>query len=323
MRNSKNSLGKAVLKVLYMGIAMSLLLVQSCRQNKKEKQSEVPVAEPNPVIEIVTENMEFQAPDTIPSGWNTWRYINKSVQPHFILIDHPVDSITVKEFEEELLPPFGEGITKLYEGKNEEAFAAFGKIPEWFGGTEWPGGVGLISPGHTAETTLKLDPGYYIIECYVKMSNGMFHTNMGMFKPLIVSEEPSTLKEPVGDIAVDISSEQGIVFNPPTKAGTYVFSVNYIDQIKHEHFQGHDVNLVKIDEPADMDSLEVWMNWLELKGLIDPAPKGFTFLGGVNDMPAGNKGYFKITLTPGKYALISEVPKPASKNMLKIFEITE
>jgi len=267
--------------------------------------------------------MEFQAPDTIPSGWTTWKYINKSVQPHFILIDDYPDSITVKEFKKELLPPFGEGITLLYEGKKEEAFAAFGKIPEWYSGTKWPGGVGLVSPGQTAETTLNLKPGYYIMECYVKMSNGMFHTNMGMYKELIVSDEKSSLKEPTADFSIDISIENGIVFDPPEKAGTYMFSVNFIDQKKYENFEGHDINLVKIDANADITKIEIWMNWLNLNGLIDPVPEGFTFLGGVNDSPAGTKAYFKAKLKPGKYALISEVPNASSKNLLKTFEVSE
>lgn len=323
MRTSKNHIRKAVRMLILIGISANFFLTQSCKIDKKEMQSKTANAEKDNVIEIITENMEFQAPDTIPSGWNTWRYINKSVQPHFILIDDYIDGITVKEFKEELLPPFGEGITKLYEGKNEEAFAAFGKIPEWYSGTIWPGGVGLISPGKTAETTLKLEPGYYIIECYVKMSNGMFHTNMGMYKELIVSDEQSTMKEPVADFAIDISSENGIIFNPPTKAGAYTFSVNFLDQKKYENFEGHDINLVKIDEKADVTTIEAWMNWLDLKGLIDPVPEGFTFLGGVNDMPAGNKGYFRAKLEPGKYALISEVPNASSKNMLKTFIVSE
>ena len=57
------------------------------------------------------------------------------------------------------------------------------------------------------------------------MSDGKFHTNMGMYKEHIVSEETSDVKEPAADIAIDISSENGIVFNPPSKAGTYIFSL--------------------------------------------------------------------------------------------------
>jgi hypothetical protein len=65
------------------------------------------------------------------------------------------------------------------------------------------------------------------------------------------------------------------------------------------------------------------MDWSNPKGLIEPAPKGITFLGGVNNMTEGQKGYFSVNLTPGRYILISEVPNPASKNMLKTFTVSE
>ena len=38
------------------------------------------------------------------------------------------------------------------------------------------------------------------------------------------------------------------------------------------------------------------MNWANPKGLIEPAPIAVTFIGGVNDMPEGNKGYFTANL---------------------------
>ena len=57
------------------------------------------------------------------------------------------------------------------------------------------------------------------------------------------------------------------------------------------------------------------------KGLIEPAPNAVTFIGGVNDMPEGNIGYFSANLEPGNYALISEVPNALSKNMLKTFVV--
>lgn len=309
--------------LMYTVLLVTLLFIQSCKNEKKGTTLKAIQTENEVVIEIITEDMNFIAPDTIPQGWNTWRYINKSNQPHFILIDHYKEGVTVKEYEEEILPPFGEGIAKLYEGKSDEAMAAFGKFPEWYAETKWHGGVGLISPGKTAESTIKLEPGYYIIECYVKMNNGMFHSNMGMYKELIVSDKKSTIEEPTADVVVDISSKKGIVFNPPTEAGTFTIAVNFLDQKKYGNFVGHDVNLVRIAENSDVATLEAWMNWIDLEGLIDPVPKGFEFLGGVNDMTAGSKGYFKAKLEPGNYALISEVPNSSSKNLLKTFVISD
>lgn len=318
-----------VTKVYYKGLSAIFLLafasvlfyMQSCKSETGENTASSD--EPENVVDIVTEAMEFQMPDTIPSGWNTWRYSNKSNQTHFILIDKYPDGITLDSVKQRVLPVFGDAMTLINEGNSEEGFAAFGKFPQWFSQVKWPGGTGLISPGHTAQTTLKLDPGYYMVECYVKMNTGMFHTNMGMIKELVVSDNVSSMQEPVANVTINISSDSGIVYDPPVNAGTYTFSVNYLDQIAYPNFLGHDINLVKLDADADEKVLEAWMDWRDPKGLIEPAPQGFIFLGGVNDMPEGSKGYFTADLEPGKYALISEVPNASEKNLLKTFQITE
>ena len=323
MNTSKNYFqGLSPIPLLLIFI-LALAGLQSCKSNKKKTNNDLVEAENQNVIEIITENMEFQMPDTIPSGWNTFRYKNLSPQTHFFLVDKYPEGKTLEDAKTFVIPAFTSGMKLINEGKPEEGFAEFGKLPEWFSEVVFLGGSGLISPGHTGETMIKLDPGYYIIECYVKMSNGVFHSSMGMTKALIVSDLDSENKELKADIAIDISSTAGIEFNNSITSGTHIFSVCFKDQIVHENFVGHDINLVKLDETADLKALEQWMNWVDPKGLIEPAPNGITFLGGVNDMPAGHKGYFTIKLEPGQYALISEVPNALSKNLLKTFVISE
>ncbi|MEJ2114397.1 MAG: hypothetical protein P8X62_12195, partial [Flavobacteriaceae bacterium] len=103
-----------------------------------------------------------------------------------------------------------------------------------------------------------------------------------------------------------------------------IFEVYFKDQIVHENFTGHDINLVKLDDNADLKELEAWMNWVNPSGLMSSStPKGVTFLGGVNNSPAESTQYFEVDLTPGNYVLISEVPNTSSKNMLKTFEVTD
>ncbi len=302
------------------------LLIGTCacdNQAKKEKVKAEQQKEKEHVVQIVTETMDFQMPDTIRSGWQTFRYINKSYETHFFLLDKYPEGKTIEDGEKEILPPFQEGMDLINAGKPEEAGAAFSKLPEWFGKVIFSGGSGLISPGNTSVTTLKLEPGYYVVECYVKMQNGMFHSVMGMVKELIVTADSSNQAPPKADVRIDISSSEGIVVDGEVSKGSQTFAVHFKDQIVHENFVGHDVNLVRLDENADLDKLENWMNWVDPKGLITPAPEGFTFLGGVNDMPAGSTGYFTVNLVPGNYALVSEVPNASAKNMLKTFRVTE
>ncbi|MCK0132090.1 hypothetical protein MWU59_11325 [Flavobacteriaceae bacterium F08102] len=299
---------------LFIIILSTILLLPSCKKDKKEKEH---------AIEIITEDMDFQMPDTITSGWNTFRYKNLSSQTHFFLVDKYPEGKTSKDAENLVAPVFDSAIQLIMNGKTEEGYAEFAKLPDWFSEVVYVGGSGLLSPNQIGETTLNLKPGKYIIECYVKMSNGIFHTSMGMTKDIVVSTEDSGNSALTSDVDIRISSTDGIVFNDSIGSGMHIFSVFFKDQVVHENFVGHDINLVKLGENANLEELENWMNWANPKGLIEPAPHAITFLGGVNNMPAGNIGYFSAELEPGKYALISEVPNASSKNMLKIFEVTD
>ena len=304
------------------GLALLFFIFQACKTEKKDVIKETDKEE---VVEIITNAMDFQSIDTISSGWNTFKYINKSEETHFFLLEkYPINK-SINDGRVEVFPVFQSGMDLINEGKPEEALEEFGNLPEWYSEIIFSGGSGLVSPGETGFTTLNMKPGYYVMECYVKMENGKFHSVMGMSKPIVVTNSNSGNSEPGENFSISISSAQGITYDAtklPLK-GARSFEVIFIDQITHENFVGHDINLVRYDDSVDLKVLESWMNWADPKGLIAPAPQGITFLGGVNDMPAGSTAYFQANLKPGNYALISEVPNTISKNMLKTFKITE
>ena len=319
------------MKSLQKGILFSIAIVccitffNSCKTDKKKTQkntieTEEKVKKEN-VITIITENMEFQMPDTIPSGWNTFKYFNKSPQTHFFIVEKYPEGKNSEDAKKFVIPVFDNAMKLINEGKSKEGFAEFVNLPEWFSKVVFLGGSGLLSAEKTGKTTLYLKPGNYMLECYVKMSNGVFHSSMGMVKDVVVSKNDSGNTEPDVDVNVTISSTDGIVFKDSVFAGRRTFSVFFKDQTVYETFVGHDVNLVRIQNKTDLENLENWMNWADPKGLIEPAPSDVIFLGGVNDMPAGNKGYFTAILEKGMYGLISEVPNPSDKKLFKTFEV--
>lgn len=309
-------------------LVISLCVFFNCKNEKKTNQVEEEITqigtlvkEPSTVIEVITRSMEFQSVDTISSGWNTFKYQNLSNETHFFLLDKYPEGKTLENTVTDIAPVFQEGMDLINEGKTEEGFAAFGKLPMWFADIVFSGGTGLIAPKHTATTTLKLNPGYYIMECYVKMPNGKFHTLMGMAKPIIVTGADSGNKPPEATVNITLSGEDGISYDKTITKGKHIFSVFVKDQKPHENFIWHDVNLAKLDDNANLGAIESWMDWSDPKGLITPVPKGVTFLGGVNDMVAGSTGYFYADLKPGNYAFISEVPNANEKGLLKVFEV--
>ena len=237
-------------------------------------------------------------------------------------MDKYPEGVTIENTEKELGPVFEKGMGLIMEGKMEEAIEAFGGFPEWFASVVFSGGTGLISPRETAISSVHLKPGYYLMECYVRMPDGKFHSTMGMSKELIVRDTDSGLAAPESSVDITISSEDGISYIGEITAGNTTFSVTYGDQMVHENFVGHDVNLARVEDGADLEALEAWLNWATPTGLMSSSlPEGFTFLGGANDAPEGSVHYFEAELVPGNYILFSEVPNIGSKGMLKLFAV--
>lgn len=304
-------------KLLLFGFILAFV---SCNSEKKNVEKPAVKKSDKHIVEIITNHMDFQMPDSIYSGWTTFKYVNNSTESHFFLLDKYPLGKSIVDTEREIGPVFQKGMDLINEGKSEEGFKAFNDLPEWFYQVAFVGGSGLISPGNTSLTSVKLEPGYYIVECYVKMPNGRFHSTMGMAKELIVVSEESGMSAPTASQAITVSSN-GIDFKDSISSGNQVFSVHFKDQMVYENFVGHDINLVRLGDVFEISELEAWMNWADPKGLVTPAPVGFTFLGGVNDMPEGSLGFFEVDMQPGKYVLISEVPNSISKNLYKPFVV--
>ncbi|MCX2746037.1 hypothetical protein OO013_19310 [Mangrovivirga sp. M17] len=273
------------------------------------------------IVEVTTTGMNFILPKEVPSGWTTFRYTNKSTWTHFMLIDrmpvHEGKQITFEDFTTGVPPVFNDAYALIREGNTEEGFAEFERLPVWFGDIIFYGGIGLVSPGESAESTLYIEPGTYVVECYVK-TDGEFHP---MRESMIVKDMGNTAEEPEADVSLEISEEGGINILNKLVPGEQIIGVEFIDQTSYSHFLGHDVHLVKYEEGEEIAEINSWMNWIDITGLETPSPG--KWIGGTQDMPAGKKGYFKVNLKPGKYAFVAEVPDPLSKNMLKVFEIEE
>jgi hypothetical protein len=274
------------------------------------------------VVEVVTRGLTLEAPSEIPSGWTTFRFRNEAPMDHFVVIEKVPDGQGLESQQREIAPVFQAGMDLLSAGDADAAMAKFGELPAWFGEVVFFGGPGLTSPGQISEATVKLEPGTYLLECYVK-TGGIFHSYhpdpavYGMVHEFRVTAVASEQAEPTAAIHLEISSETGITTVGAPSVGRQTFSVNFVDQIVHENFVGHDIHVARLPEGADLDELEQWMDWRRPTGLQTPSP--VAFLGGLNEMPAGSTGYFTVTLEPGQYALVSEVPGTRAKGLLRTF----
>jgi len=276
------------------------------------------------VVLVTARGLSFEAPREIEAGWTTFRFVNEADMTHFALVERLPDGIGVKEQQEQVAPVFQEGMNLLAAGKTDEAMKKFGGLPEWFGRVVFMGGPGLTSPRTTSQTTVHLDPGTYMLECYVK-TGGLFHSYnaappaYGMVHQFTVTEKHSGASEPEATVDLTISSARGIEAPSSLIPGVHTVAVHFEDQTVHENFVGHDVHLARLKPDTDKAALAAWMDWRQPTGLTTPAPA--EFLGGTQEMAEGQTAYFTVRLEPGDYAWISEVPNPDKNGMFQPFHV--
>jgi hypothetical protein len=272
-----------------------------------------PAAQPEPhVVEYRAVGKTFEGPAEIPSGWTTFRFVNASSMLHFAMIDVPPAEASMAELND-LMLYFQEAMDGMNAGDEAAVNAAFGKFPAWVGELGRNGGPGFLSPGRIGQTTVFLEPGRYLLECYIK-SDGIFHTTppgegqQGMVLEFTVTDENHGAPEPEANLVLAARNSGFEITAGALRAGVNTIRVNFEEQQALPSFVGHDVHLMVVESEASIPLVDGWMDWRTPNGLEDPIP--VSFLGGVNDMPAGSHGYFTVDLQPGEYAFVAEVPGP-------------
>ena len=275
----------------------------------------------------------------IPSGWTTFKLLNESHTVHFAYLAQVPQGAKdgAKEDNAELLDywiqhitnPFQFSMDDIIPGKDPNPEDAPTKyidsfLPGWFDNIIPSGGPGFTAGMSSSETTVYLEEGEYIVECYVKNADGDFHSYLGMIELLTVTGESSDSEEPAATTELTISTN-GIEFDRHISAGEHVVKVNFEDQAQYDHLLGHDVHLIRMDPGTSVAEVGKWMSWMDPDGLVSSSSAKSlgpaTFLGGVQTMTAGSSGYFHVDLEPGRYAWVSEIPDPHSNQMLEVFNV--
>jgi hypothetical protein len=321
----------------FVALAAGSVVVQGCGEERKSTEAvpaqpqatTIPAPAPKPqphVVEFRAVGKTFQGPSEIPAGWATFKFVNASSMIHFAMIDVPPEGITAWEISDAVMQPFQDAMDGMNAGDEEAVNTAFGRFPEWIGELGRNGGPGFLSPGRTGQTTVYLEPGRYIMECYVK-SDGIFHTTspgegqLGMLLDLTVTNQNSNAPEPQANATLAIRNSGFELVSGELNTGTNTIRVDFIEQQALPSFVGNDVHLMRVDGEDSIAKADAWLDWRTPDGLEDPSP--VTFLGGINDITAGAHGYFTVDLEPGDYAFIAEMPGPQAAGFVLPFTVGE
>lgn len=301
-------------------------LLTACGQPDEEAREETDTAEAvapeaaeTATLTLKAVGLTFEGPGEAPSGWTTIRLENLSDMAHFAVLQRLPDGVTTLQQSREVAPAFQAGYEELAAGNVDQAMAAFGTLPAWYGNVVFMGGPGMVSGSEGSGATVYLTPGRYTLECYVK-TNGVFHSYspnpdvVAMLHELVVTEAAEEAPEPEATVTVSIGTEGYEIVDGAFMAGENIVRVNYETQQPYANFVGHDLHVARLEESTDRAALTAWMDWRVPGGLETPSPA--VFVGGLNEMPAGEHGYFTVALEAGDYALIAEVPDPESYGLM-------
>ncbi len=327
-----------ILRYPAVAMVVALALAACDRQDVVAPQESVTEqqAQPGPaaisdanVVEIIAthhgDDYVFEMPETLPTGWTTFELDNHSESTHFAFFAKVPDQAIrgAEDADQELLDYWIENVTVPFQGlmdgildqrDMDELFGEFiGSAAGWFfdPGPTPAGGPGFVAGLESTRTTVYLEEGLYIVECYVKDADGQFHSARGMIHLLEVDGSvTSPTPEPRGTAQVTVAST-GIEAEDRMRPGLHNVRVDFADQAEYGHLLGHDLHLIRLNG-GDVEEVARWMNWMAPTGLEsssrDRGPQ--TFVGGVQTMLPGGVGYMTVRLEPGDYAWIAEVPHP-------------
>jgi hypothetical protein len=256
------------------------------------------------IVDVQAFDYRFHAADEIPSGWTTFRMDNVGREHHLLLLYRLPENVRFDDYLT-LEASFENVLQALDDGavESDEALALLrSALPDWSREIVAMGGPGLVAPGSTAITSVRLEPGRYVMECSVRTADGRTHTSLGMVRLLTVTKDSSHARPPAAD--VELTLRDGAFH----AAGSLHPGLRTVAV----HFAGSppDVHLARVTDDTDRDRLAHWLNLLQADGMREPAPADF--LGGANGMPVGHTSYFTVDLTPGRYSWVSE-PAPNAR----------
>ena len=234
-----------------------------------------------PVVTVHAKDFAFDAPKSIPAGQTSFKLVNDGKALHHM------------------------SIMKLEQGKTfadlQAAMKVQGPPPKWIVAV---GGPNAAVPGGSVEATLNLEPGNYVIACFIPSPGDPTpHMMKGMIQPLTVSPAggvtqagSASIETPKPDVHL-VLKDYGFVFSKPLHAGKNVIHV------MNEGPQEHEAIFIKLAPGKHVADFNAWATTGGMKGPPPAMP-----VDGMAGMAKGRTGIFTANLTPGTYALTCFAP---------------
>jgi hypothetical protein len=289
-------------------VLLGLLLAASLGAcQSPDRRGEAPDA--RTVVDVRTTDYAFRGvPDSIPSGWTTFRVDNDGQHVHLLELARLPEGVTAPDWREGFATI--RALTRQLRAGTIDTTDLVARRPDWVGAAHGTGGLGYLSPGRTARLTTRLAPGTYALTCYVRTAEGRRHWELGMERALTVTADSTGAAPPAADLTLRLSGYE-IRADDALRAGPQTIAVHFGGPTPTEA-PLQDVHLARLSGDESLDTLAAWAN-----GPAGPAPADF--LGGTIAMGAGNTAYLTVEVRPGRYAWVSHASE--EKGMMRTFAV--
>ncbi|HMH84025.1 MAG TPA: hypothetical protein VK531_14245 [Gemmatimonadales bacterium] len=226
------------------------------------------------VVTITATDYAFGMPDTIPAGLTTFRLVNHG-----------------KELHHASLVRLGEGKSAAdFQAGLAAAMTSHAPPPSW---VTFAGGPNTVTTGDSGTATQTLEPGSYLVVCWIPTADGTPHIMKGMLHPVVVSAAATpAAAAPPADLSIKLT-DYDFELSQPLTAGKHVV------RVQNTGAQAHEVVIAAL---APGKTLRDFIAW-EQGGEKGPLPTG-RWLGGVSTLDAGGHAQFTTTFAPGSYLLL-------------------
>jgi uncharacterized cupredoxin-like copper-binding protein len=164
---------------------------------------------------------------------------------------------------------------------------------------EWQTGVNGVEPGRSSTVVGDLEPGHYLMVCFVPGHDGVSHIDKRMVVPIEVVDGGEAAAEPEaeGDVVI---KDYAITF-PQGFDGNGTFAVRNTGPADHE------LILMRFKDGKDLNDLLAWSD----AGSKGEAP--FTYEGGIGTIPSGETSWIDWHLRAGRYFALCMLSGPGGQ----------
>jgi hypothetical protein len=150
------------------------------------------------VVNVKAYDYRFDAPTSISAGTTSFRLQNLGKEPHHLWIVRLAEGKTSADFMNAM-----------------KSWGSALKMPSWAVDV---GGPNTAGSKETAEGTMTLEPGKYMLVCWIPSPDGQLHVMKGMVKPLSVTAPATASVEPTADITM-MMDDYSFDLSKPITAG--------------------------------------------------------------------------------------------------------